>query len=53
MSHRDLDGVIAACLSYGDARQGGDAQLWSDALHYLAGLEVRSTRARMLVCVWL
>ncbi|KAI8469810.1 MAG: hypothetical protein J3K34DRAFT_511770 [Monoraphidium minutum] len=39
MSQRDLAGVIRACLAFGDARQGGDAQLWADALIYLAGLE--------------
>lgn len=44
MSHRDLEGVIGTCLSHGDAKAGGDTQLWADALHYLAGLEVRGAQ---------
>jgi hypothetical protein len=40
MASRDLASVIQCCLSHGDARAGGDPALWSDALKYLASLEV-------------
>ncbi|PRW51086.1 vacuolar -sorting-associated 11-like protein isoform A [Chlorella sorokiniana] len=36
MDARDYDGLIAACQRFGDARTGGDPQLWHDALDYFA-----------------
>lgn len=54
MAGRDLAGVVGACLEHGDAKAGGDAQLWADSLHYLAGLEVRlATAAAAVVTAWL
>ena len=34
MEAGDWDGLIAACERLGDARAGGDPQLWHDALEY-------------------
>lgn len=36
MDAPDHDGLIAACQRFGDARTGGDPQLWHDALEYFA-----------------
>eukprot|EP00879_Flechtneria_rotunda_P007092 GHRR01007444.1.p1 GENE.GHRR01007444.1~~GHRR01007444.1.p1 ORF type:complete len:921 (+),score=350.13 GHRR01007444.1:614-3376(+) len=35
MAAQDYEGLIAACIQYGDAASGGEPQLWADALEYL------------------
>lgn len=35
MDAGDTDSLISACIQYGDAKLGGDPQLWADALEYL------------------
>ncbi len=35
MDAHDHQGLISACIQFGDAKAGGDPQLWADALEYL------------------
>lgn len=39
MAEGNRTGVIDACLALGDAQQGGDGRLWSEALQWFGNLD--------------